>query len=129
MDILRREINPALNKFIRENPSLVKDVWDDLVCQYSYCFNEETLSLLEPLRDEIPTLFDDIASYTCLPVAWARKYEKYVSSPNWRGMLHQCETDEDFEWVASHLESLPEWIRSCDTGRKFSHLLSKYTIE
>lgn len=129
MNILEKEITPVVNKFVKGYPSTVTDRWNDFVSQYSCFFDEETLYLLEPLRDSIPSIYDDIASYTQLPVKWARKYEKDISTESWMYMLHQCETDEDFDWVASHLEELPYWIQDSKVGKKFSHLLSKYKIE
>ena len=129
MDVLEKEITPVVNKFIKEKPSIVKDMWDDFVCCYSRFFDDETFSLLESLREDVPNLYNDIASYTCLSIKWARKYEKTISKDNWKGMLHHCETDEDFNWVASHLDYLPYWIKNSKVGRKFSHLLSNYKIQ
>lgn len=131
MESLESAITVAVNKFVEEHPDVVIHEWKDFVSWYSRYFNEGTYVLLEPLYTSIPTMWSDIASYGSLPIKYARKYEESILPSQWSYIMGNCETDDDFHWVASHLDELPYWLSNVDheVYKKFSHLFSSYKID
>ena len=131
MDSLDRDIAIVVNKFILENHDTVVKIWDEFICHYCMYFNDETYELLESLYERIPTMWSEIASYGNLPTIYARKYEDSILPHQWRYILNECKTDEDFKWVAAHMDKLPHWLSKEDIGnhQQFKHLLPEYEFE
>lgn len=131
MDPLSKNVAECVNDFIIENPTQIIKNWGSFIAQYSDFLNEKSLSLLELLSKRIPSLWDDILTYSHLPMSYARKHWSKISKSNYHMVLHECETDEDFDFVASHMGKLPHWItnENLKINKKFGHLLDKYEID
>lgn len=114
----------SLNEYIRTFPNAVKRDWLDILSANHIYFNNETISLLEFLSPQIPNIWDDLIDYSVLSMTWAREYEHYIT--RWQLLFPKCRTNEDFEFVASHLDKLPYNIKNSPRYQKFAHLFDKY---
>jgi len=124
MSTLEFGSSECLNDYIRNfSHAIVRD-WLDILSANHIYFNEETLKLLEPLFPQIPNMWDDLVDYSVLSISWAREYEPYIS--RWQLLFPKCRIDEDFEFVASHLDKLPYNIKNNPRYQKFAHLFDNY---
>lgn len=114
-------------QYIKDNTDHVIENWNTLRSDILTFADKRVVEYLVSLDNRIETLYDDLSNHDLLTVEMARANHHRFN--NWDLLLyrHRCLSDEDFLYVASHLEKLPLYLN--ERLPQFTHLMNRFKRE